>query len=208
MLSKGPFSRLTLIGIPHDDQVALHSYTFGKNYQPRLHNAAHHCEVSHPRLSSTFTTSLQPPVAFRTFASHGLAMEISILRLNLVVSSHNLRVAWRCTRLFGSGSHTWTLCLTWWRWCRSIASLPTPIASLCRTILRLRWQRGRPIVSLSLSLLLLRAVVSSVGLVPDVIVRDSSSLGVLDGLVVVISFRVAGDDVPSVDEAGYIAQQA
>jgi len=63
-------------------------------------------------------------------------------------------------------------------------------------------------VSLSLSLLLLRAVVSSVGLVTDVIVRDSSSLGVLDGLVVVISFRVAGDDVPSVDQAGYIAQQA
>lgn len=63
-------------------------------------------------------------------------------------------------------------------------------------------------MSLSLSLLLLRAVVSSVGLVTDVIVRDSSSLGVLDGLVVVISFRVAGDDVPSVDQAGYIAQQA
>lgn len=63
-------------------------------------------------------------------------------------------------------------------------------------------------MSLSLSLSLLGAVVSSIGLVPDVVVRDPCSLGVLDGLVVVISFRVAGDDVPSVDQAGYIAQHA
>ena len=46
--------------------------------------------------------------------------------------------------------------------------------------------------------------------VSDVVIRDStvSALGVVDGLVFVHWVRVAGDDVPGMDEAGDVAEAA
>lgn len=55
---------------------------------------------------------------------------------------------------------------------------------------------------------LLGAVVSPRRFVPDVIVRDSSPFGVRDGFVVVVTFRVASDNVPSVDQARDVTQNA
>ena len=53
---------------------------------------------------------------------------------------------------------------------------------------------------------LLGAVVSPGRFVTDIVVRDSSALGVRDLLVVVVSFRIASDNVPGVNQARDISQ--
>ena len=53
---------------------------------------------------------------------------------------------------------------------------------------------------------LLSAVISSRWLVADEVVCDALAFCVSDGLVVVVTFRVAGNDVPGVQEARKVSQ--
>lgn len=52
------------------------------------------------------------------------------------------------------------------------------------------------------------AVVASRRLVADKVVRHTLPFGVWDGFVIVVPLRVAGDDVPGVQEAREVAQHA
>lgn len=55
---------------------------------------------------------------------------------------------------------------------------------------------------------LLAAIVSSRGFVTDEVVGDAATFGVRNGFVVVVALWVAGDDVPGVQEAREVAQDA
>lgn len=114
-----------------------------------------------------------------------------------MVSLHDFGIAGRSARFLAAGAYARSRGLVWRRWCWSVARLG---GTACRS-----WRRrGRPIVTA----VLLAAIVSSRGFVTDEVVGDAATFGVRNGFVVVVALWVAGDDVPGVQEAREVAQDA